>query len=196
MSLAWTQCYVILSKEASRWMDDGFPSMVTPVCSHSLTKHKPQSLPKTLSDLTSTLSVSFSPFLCHMRIVLWILFCFFDIISMAAIIPCHYCASLSPRWFNSNNTHSRRLSYPLRGLRGLNARCSYQPPHHSESQNNHVSLLKIWFFFFFLTLDAPCFTWMMIMLIWGLEMWCPISIFIFFCLTFFRMNSFGRWTGL
>ncbi|KAG5130545.1 hypothetical protein GLYMA_13G169500v4 [Glycine max] len=56
---------------------------------------------------------------------------------MAAIIPCHYCASLSPRWFNSNNTHSRRLSYPLRGLRGLNARCSYQPPHHSESPNNH-----------------------------------------------------------
>ncbi|TKY50409.1 Peptidyl-prolyl cis-trans isomerase CYP38 [Spatholobus suberectus] len=60
---------------------------------------------------------------------------------MAAIIPCHYCASaatsLCPRWFNSNNTRSRRFSYPLRGLRGFKARCSYQPPHHSESQNKH-----------------------------------------------------------
>lgn len=174
MSLAWTQCYVILSKEASRWMDDGFPSMVTPVCSHSLTKHKPQSLPKTLSDLTSTLSVSFSPFLCHMRIVLWILFCFFDIISMAAIIPCHYCASLSPKWFNSNNTHSRRLSYPLRGLRGFNARCSYQPPHHSESPNNHVSLLDIWFFFNF---RCSLFHMNDDYAHLGLEMWCPISNF-------------------
>ncbi|XP_020208215.1 peptidyl-prolyl cis-trans isomerase CYP38, chloroplastic [Cajanus cajan] len=56
---------------------------------------------------------------------------------MAAIIPCHYCASLTPKWFNSNTTHSRRLPYPLRGLRGFNARCSYQPPHHSEFQNKN-----------------------------------------------------------
>ncbi|KAL9323332.1 hypothetical protein ACSQ67_008189 [Phaseolus vulgaris] len=56
---------------------------------------------------------------------------------MAAIIPCHYCVSLSPKWFNSNTTHSRRLSYPLRGLRGFNARCSNQPSNHSEVQNNH-----------------------------------------------------------
>ncbi|KAK7365153.1 hypothetical protein VNO80_13988 [Phaseolus coccineus] len=56
---------------------------------------------------------------------------------MAAIIPCHYCVSLSPKWFNSNSSHSRRLSYPLRGLRGFNARCSSQPSNHSEVQNNH-----------------------------------------------------------
>lgn len=103
-------------------------------------------------------------------------FYFFDIISMAAIIPCHYCASLSPKWFNSNNTHSRRLSYPLRGLRGFNARCSYQPPHHSESPNNHVSLLDIWFFFFF---NFRCSLFYMNddYAHLGLEMWCPISNF-------------------
>nr|AFK37973.1 unknown [Lotus japonicus] len=49
---------------------------------------------------------------------------------MAAITPCHYF-----------NTHSTRLTYPLphtnARLRGFTARCSYQPPQHSQFQNKH-----------------------------------------------------------
>ncbi|KAK7271682.1 hypothetical protein RJT34_27781 [Clitoria ternatea] len=94
---------------------------------------KPQTSHKTLSNFHClSLSPSFPILLSHE---------FSSLISMASsIIPCHYCASVpTPKWFNSNN--SRRFTFPLSlpnaKLRRFNARCSYQPPHHSQFQNNH-----------------------------------------------------------
>lgn len=181
MSIRWGQCDVILSG-ASRWMDEDVPPKWWPFSASSFyfTEHnKPQVLLKTLSIFVIyniqlpllLLSVSFS--LCHMKIC--------SLISMASsTIPCHYCATVftTPILFHPNS-HSRRLTYPLShtnaaGLRGFSARCSYQPPHHSEFQNKHVSLLKIWSFFLFFFQKKMLFVsheWRLCT--FGVEIWYP-----------------------
>ncbi|KAI4346989.1 hypothetical protein L6164_007845 [Bauhinia variegata] len=60
---------------------------------------------------------------------------------MAVIIPCHYCAPVANFSSLKSDARSTRSRYPTSlgnaAFRGLNAKCSYQEPQHSVSQDKH-----------------------------------------------------------
>ncbi|XP_028771107.1 peptidyl-prolyl cis-trans isomerase, chloroplastic isoform X2 [Neltuma alba] len=60
---------------------------------------------------------------------------------MAAIVPCHYCASAATARLAKPYTFSSRFRYPLSlgdaGPRSFSTRCSYQDPQPTEFQNKH-----------------------------------------------------------
>lgn len=60
---------------------------------------------------------------------------------MAAIVPCHYCASAATARLAKPNTLSSRFRFPVSlgnaGLRDFSTRCSYQEPQPTEFHNKH-----------------------------------------------------------